>query len=175
MLSFRKFINTFRRKTAGIIPGGGFRLSGYLIAIAVIAVAGDKPKISIRVVETQASDRHVSYETPGAPAESTTHCTENSGYGAVITGGPGVDCTTKTTPATAAHRDTITIQQANVLAVFPGDKHVTLWCQRGFRKCADLDAGTYAAEVDGDIVWVSVPSGLNGKITKIKYHYNGSW
>jgi len=152
-----------------------------LLRIAVLAPlligivsAKEKPKITIRVVETQASDRHFNYEVAGTPEKSTTNCRDNSGYGSVITGGPGIVCNTTTTPATASHKDTISVAQANVLAVFPGDKHVTLWCQYGFRKCVDLEKGSYGAEVDGETVWVFVPD-LSGKITKIKYRHNGGW
>jgi hypothetical protein len=56
----------------------------------------------------------------------------------------------------------------------PDGRHVTLWCQKGLRKCANLDAGTYQAELDGNSVWVSATE-FSGKIDKIKYKYVGGW
>jgi hypothetical protein len=56
----------------------------------------------------------------------------------------------------------------------PDGTHVTLWCQRGFRKCSTLNGGYYSAEINGDSVWI-FGHDLGGKEHKIKYHYVGGW
>jgi hypothetical protein len=155
-----------------------FRAAVVAIICIGMGAAKDKPTIQIRVVETQASTRQFAYDVPGTAAQSTTNCSGSAtatGTGNTATAAGSSTCTSTATPATPPRSDTISIAQANVLAVMPDGKHITLWCQRGFRKCAELDAGTYTAEIDGDVVWLSVPSGLSGKITKIKYRYNGGW
>jgi hypothetical protein len=77
------------------------------------------------------------------------------------------------TPAYTTHR---AIQQESVHAILNG-QHVTLWCQAGFRKCANLTPGTYTAEADGDkAVRIYVYSLISHKLMgKMKYRVVGSW
>jgi len=59
----------------------------------------------------------------------------------------------------------------------PDGQHITLWCQAGFRKCANLAAGTYQAEADGDkALRLYVYSLVTHKrMGKIKYRVAGTW
>jgi hypothetical protein len=68
------------------------------------------------------------------------------------------------------------IQQESVHAIFPNDQHVMLWCQAGFRKCANLAPGTYQVEPDGDnAVRIYVYSIVSHKLMgKMKYRVIGS-
>jgi hypothetical protein len=65
----------------------------------------------------------------------------------------------------------------SVHAIFPNAQHVTLWCQAGFRKCANLAPGTYQVEPDGDkAVRIYVYSIVSHKLMgKMKYRVIGSW
>ena len=56
-------------------------------------------------------------------------------------------------------------------------QHATLWCQAGFRKCANLSPGTYQAEADGDkALQLYVYSIVFHKMMgKMKYRVVGSW
>jgi hypothetical protein len=155
---------------------------GKITAFALLSIgtitAKDKPTISIRVVETQSSSRHYSYDAPGTASQSTTNCTGNAtatsvGNSTDVNG--TTNCNTTTTPGTPSRRETIAIRQAHVLAVMPDGKHVTLWCQYGFRRCADLSAGSYTAELDGNSLYV-YELDLSGKLAhRIKYQYAGGW
>ena len=61
------------------------------------------------------------------------------------------------------------IRSAEVDAVLPDGRHVTLSCrQGGIHKCMTLDAGTYDAEIDGNSIWV-IGHQLDGKEIRVKY------
>lgn len=153
-----------------------------------VQITGKKDKtIKIRVVESQASDRYSSYTTPGTNAQSNTSCSGGvTGTATTVPTLPGLptttnvngttnsSCSTTTTPATPPTTHTIAIRQEHVLAVMPDGRHVTLWCQAGFRRCADLSEGTYTAEVDGNTLYVYLLD-LSSKPLKVKYRHVGGW
>jgi len=62
-------------------------------------------------------------------------------------------------------------------AIMPDGTHVTLWCQAGFRRCANLATGTYTAEPDGDkALKLYIYSLVSHKpMGKIKYRVSGTW
>ena len=159
-----------------------FRITALGVLWICIAPAKDKPTIKIRVVETQSSIQETTRQIPGKAEEATTKCVTQPPVGpgqldpGIILGTPGgtTTCKTTTTPAVAPRDRVISTEQENVFAVMPDGKHITIWCQRGFRRCASLDAGTYVAQVDGDTVLMQVPD-LSGKMQKIKYRYAGRW
>ena len=147
-----------------------------LITISA-AVAKNKPKISIQVVDTQTSERQFSYNVPGRPAQSTTNCNGSAtaiGLGGMATANGTTNCTTTTTAERPARTVVRSIPQAQVHAIIPDGTHITLWCQQGFRHCDILAAGSYSAEVDGSSVWIYAHE-LGGKEHKIKYRYVGGW
>ena len=157
------------------------RLSTTLVVLclASAAFAKDKPRVTVRVVDTETSERQSSYIVPGTDAKSTTTC-DKSASQTVYTKDNGrttkeaVDsdststCTTVARPATPATTQVRSIRQENVEAIMEDGTHVTLWCQAGFRQCVSLKAGSYSAEVDGNTVWMYLRD-LSGKEHKIKY------
>jgi hypothetical protein len=150
----------------------------FCILIATGALAKDKPRITIQVVTTHTSERQYSYTIPGTGAQSSTNCNSNAtaidtGAGTATANGT-TNCETTTTPGSPPQTVVNSIPQVHVYAVMPNNAHVTLWCQRGFRQCRTLEAGSYFAEVSGDTLWV-YGHDLEGKEHKIKYHAVGGW
>lgn len=149
-----------------------------LLLCATASQAKEKPKVRIEVVDTQSSTRQFTYYVPGTNGRSTTNCDDNATAidlgGGVATANGTTNCTTTSTPGSPASTGVRNIPQAHVHAIMPDGTHVTLWCQSGFRHCSTLNAGYYAAEVDGNSVWV-YGRDLGGKEHKVKYHYVGGW
>jgi len=69
---------------------------------------------------------------------------------------------------------TRSVPQVHVRAIMSDGKHITLWCQPGFRVCPTLNAGHYDAYVNGNSVWI-YGRDLGGKEHKAKYRYEGDW
>jgi len=139
----------------------------------------DKPTIEIQVVDTLTSQREYTQYIPGTAGNSTTNCNGNAtvygtgGGNATINGTE--NCRTRTNPGTAPSTVQRSIEQAHVQALMPDGRHITLWCQQGFRRCAKLTPGSYSAELEGNSVWMKVFD-LDGTTThKIKYHFEGGW
>ena len=157
------------------------RLSTTLVVLclASAAFAKDKPRVTVRVVDTETSERQSSYIVPGTDAKSTTTCDKSASQtvytkdnGRTVKEAVDTDststCTTIARPATPATTQVRSIRQENVEAIMEDGTHVTLWCQAGFRQCVALKAGSYSAEVDGNTVWMYLRD-LSGKEHKIKY------
>lgn len=151
-----------------------------LLLCSVAALGKEKPRITIQVVNSEASQRQYTYTTPGRKGTSQTNCTTNGttngtindyGVGPIQTqssGNANTDCTTTTTAATAPQTHTRFITQEHVYAILPDGRRVILWCQQGYRRCDDLQPGSYEAEIDGNSLFVFVHE-LSGKERKIKY------
>ena len=151
---------------------------------SVAAYAKDKATIQIEVLGTDGWQRNVAIYHPGTTGTSSTNCNTNgtvdaSTYGNTTNGSVNAqtNCTTTTTPGSSPYVTNRAIQQESVHAIFPSGQHVMLWCQAGFRKCANLAAGTYEAEPDGDkAVRIYVYSIVSHKLMgKMKYRVIGSW
>lgn len=150
---------------------------GAMALLATATEAKDKPRIQIQVIETKTSERVFQYTTPGTASQSTTSCTDN----ATAFGGPGLatangssNCTTTTTPGRPAVTRTGSIPQVFVRAIMPDGRHVTVWCQAGFRSCNPLSPGSYGATQDGNSLWI-YGTEFSGKERKTKYRYQGDW
>jgi hypothetical protein len=97
------------------------------------------------------------------------------GIGGTATANGTTNCQTTTTPGRPPSTVQRSIEQTHVRAVLPDGRHVTLWCQPGFRRCSKLEPGTYMGELDGNSVWMQVYE-LDGRKThRIKYRFEGSW
>lgn len=145
---------------------------------ALVLVAKDKPRIDLKVVDTQTSEKEYMQYVPGTPAKSTTNCDSSAtvyGGGGIATGNGTTNCTTTTTPGTAPTTVRRSIEQAHVRAIMPDGRRVTLWCQQGFRRCSNLSPGTYTTELDGNSVWIEVFELDGVKKHKIKYRFEGGW
>jgi hypothetical protein len=151
---------------------------------SIAACAKDKPTFRIQVVGTDAWQRDVSIYHPATNSTSSTNCDTNgtvddNTYGNTTNGSLNAqtNCTTTTKPGSPAYVSHGNIQQESVHAIFPNGRHVTLWCQAGFRKCDNLAAGTYEAEPDGDeAVRIYVYSPVSHKLMgKVKYRVAGFW
>jgi hypothetical protein len=109
-----------------------------LFFVVASATAKDKPRVTIQVIDTQASSREYTYYIPGTNSHSNTNCSGNATTidlgGGIATANITTDCTTTTTPGSPATTGVGYIPQANVHAIMPNGTHVTLWCQRGFRR-----------------------------------------
>ena len=151
-----------------------------LLVFAVGASAKDKPRVTIEVVNSEASQRQYTYTAPGRKGTSETNCNTNGttngtindyGVGPIYTNSTGsanTNCTTTTAAATPPRTYVRSITQEQVSAILPDGRQVTLWCQAGFRRCDDLRPGKYEAEIDGNSLFVFVHE-LSGKERKIKY------
>ncbi len=151
-----------------------------LFAPSNTSFAKDKPRVTIEVVNSEASQRRYSYTTPGRKGTSETNCNTNGTTNGTVTDygvGPtqinantnaNTNCTTTTTPASPPQTYVRSITQEHVSAILPDGRQVTLWCQEGFRHCDDLLPGKYESEIDGNAVFVLVHD-LSGKEHKIKY------
>jgi hypothetical protein len=153
------------------------------VALPLTVFAKDKETFQIEVVGTDAWQRDVAIQHAATAGTSNTNCNTNgtadaNTYGNITTGtvNATTNCTTTTTPGTPAYTTHHPVQQESVHAILNG-QHVTLWCQAGFRKCANLSPGLYTAEADGDkAVRIYVYSLITHKLMgKIKYRLVGSW
>lgn len=152
----------------------------FALSIPVSALAKDKPKITIEVVNSETSQREYTRTIPGRKGTAQTNCTTNgttngtiNDYGAGpiqtnSTGNANTNCTTTTTAATPPRTVTQSMTQEHVYAILPDGRRVILWCQEGFRRCDNLQPGKYEAEIDGNALLVYVPE-LSGKERRIKY------
>lgn len=147
------------------------------------AFAKDQPTFQIEVVGTDAWQRDFEIHHAATAGAANTNCNTDgnineTSYGNTTNGtvNASTNCTTTSTPGTAAYTTHHAIQQESVHAILNG-QHVTLWCQAGFRKCANLNAGTYTAEADGDkAVRIYVYSLISHKLMgKMKYRLLGGW
>ena len=148
-----------------------------LILTSCFAIAKDAPTITVQVVNTQASERQLSYTTPGHSGSSNTTCGTNGtaiDTGTVTSINANTNCTTTSTAPTPPQTHTRTIAQEHVYAIMPDGAHVTLWCQAGFRHCYYLQPGSYTAEVKGNSLWMYAHD-LSGKTHKTKYRAVGGW
>jgi hypothetical protein len=154
-----------------------------LVALPLLVFAKDKETFQIEVVGTDAWQRDVAIHHAATAGTSNTNCDSNgnvnaSTYGNTTNGSVNAttNCTTTSTPGTPAYTTHSSIQQESVHAILNG-QHVTLWCQAGFRKCANLAPGTYTAEADGDkAVRIYVYSLISHKLMgKMKYRLVSSW
>jgi hypothetical protein len=152
-------------------------------ALPLAVFAKDKATLQIEVVGTDAWQRDVAIHHAAASGTSDTNCNTNSSvdattYGNTTNGNINAttNCTTTTTPGTPAYTTHRAIQQESVHAILNG-QHVLLWCQAGFRKCANLAPGLYTAEADGDkAARIYVYSLISHKLMgKMKYRLVGSW
>jgi hypothetical protein len=149
----------------------------FVLGLALLAK--DKPTLNIQVVDTQTSQREYTRYIPGTQARSTTSCDTNStvygtGSGTATANGTA-NCTTTTNPGRAPSTVLRSIEQTHVQATMPDGRHVTLWCQQGFRRCSKLTPGSYIAELAGNSVWIQVYD-LDGTTKhKIKYRFEGGW
>jgi hypothetical protein len=165
------------------------RLGLMLLLVATAAAwSKDKPVMTIQVVGTDAPIKDMAIHHAGTAATSATDCNTNgTTNGTATTYGDTTNinanttaytqCNTTTNPGRPAYTSHSYIQQEYVHAIMPDGQHVTLWCQAGFRKCANLAAGTYQAEADGDkALRIYVYSIVSKKLMgKMKYRVAGSW
>jgi hypothetical protein len=153
------------------------------LGLSLAALAKDQPTFQIEVIGTNAWQRDIAIQHAGTAGSSNTNCDTNGNVSATTYGNTtsgSVDattnCTTTSAPGTPGYTTHGAIQQESVHAILNG-QHVTLWCQAGFRKCANLAPGTYTAEADGDkalrlYVYSLISHRLMGKM---KYRLVGSW
>lgn len=155
-----------------------------ILMSSIAAFAKDKPTFQIEVVGTDAWQRDVAVYHAGTNSTSNTNCDTNGSVNASTIGdntngsvNATTNCETTTTPGAPAYVSHRNIEQESVHVIFPDGQHVTLWCQAGFRKCANLAAGTYEVEADGDkAVRIYVYSVVSHKLMgKMKYRVTGSW
>ena len=155
-----------------------------IMAYSIAVFAKDKPTFQIEVVGTDAWQRDVVIHHAGTNGTANTDCDTNGTVNTTTVGdntngslNATTNCTTTTTPSTPAYVTHRSIEQESVHAIFPNALHVTLWCQAGFRKCANLAPGTYQVEADGDkAVRVYVYSIVTHKLMgKMKYRVIGTW
>jgi len=134
-----------------------------LLIVATGTAWGKKEKlvITIEVVSTDAPIRDVQIYHRATSGSATTNCNTNGNVNSTATtygdttninanGTSDTECRTTVNPGQAAYTSHTYIQQEYVHAILPDGQHVTLWCQAGFRKCANLATGSYQAEADGD-------------------------
>jgi hypothetical protein len=153
------------------------------IALPLAVFAKDQPTFQIEVIGTDAWQRDLAIHHAATAGTSDTNCNTNgnidtSTYGNTTSGSVNAttNCATTSTPGTPAYTTHHAIQQESVHAILNG-QHVTLWCQAGFRKCANLSPGTYTAEGDGDkALRIYVYSLISHKLMgKMKYRLVASW
>jgi len=152
-------------------------ISVYAVLLTTAAQGKDRFKIQIQVVNTQTSQRQAAYTVPGTASQSTTDCSGSAtatGIGGMATATGSSNCATTTTPGLPARTVVGSIPQAYVHAIMSDGRRVTLWCQTGLRRCENLGPGNYAAEIDGNSLWI-YSFELGGKRYKIKYRYAGGW
>jgi len=153
------------------------------VSLSLAVFAADKPTFQIEVVGTDAWQRDLAIHHAATAGTSDTNCNTHgtvnaTTYGDATTGNVNAmtNCTTTSAPGTPAYTTHYAIQQESVHAILKG-QHVTLWCQAGLRKCANLAPGTYTAEADGDkAVRIYVYSLISHKLMgKMKYRLASSW
>jgi hypothetical protein len=154
-----------------------------LLVLPMAAFAKDRPTLQLEVLGTDDWQRDVAVQHAATSGTSNTNCNTNGDvnattYGNTTNGNVNATttCTTSSTPGTPGYTSHYAIQQESVHAILDG-QHVLLWCQAGFRKCANLSPGEYTAEADGDkAVRIYVYSLISHKLMgKMKYRLVGSW
>jgi hypothetical protein len=160
------------------------------ISLAALAFGKDKPTVTIQIVDSQSSTRQFSYTTPGRAGTSNTTCNtsgtadtsgnatsygNNTSYNGSTDLNANTNCTTTSTAETPPQTHVRQIAQEHVHAIMPDGSHITLWCQAGFRKCANLRPGTYTAEIDGGSSLRIYVVDLAQNVHKIKYRDVGGW
>ena len=138
---------------------------------------GDKPPIRIQFEKTETVKREYSYQIPGGPSRSTTNCNANAtgtGGGPVATASGQSNCTTQTTPGTPTTTSRKIATQVHVRVLLPDGRRFTVSCQRGFRRCEQLEPASYDASLDGDSVWIFTHD-MSGKEYGIKFKRGGTW
>ena len=154
------------------------------LAFSIAVFAEDKPTFRIEVLGTDAWRRDFAIRHAGTNGTANTNCDTNGSVNSTTIGentngsvNATTNCTTTTKPGSPAYVTHSSIQQESVHAIFPNGQHVTLWCQAGFRKCANLAAGKYEVEPDGDkAVRIYVYSLVSQKLMgKMKYRVIGGW
>jgi hypothetical protein len=141
-------------------------------------MAKDKSITNIQVLDTQTSEREYNQYIPGTSGTSSTNCSSNAnvyGTGGIATANGTTNCTTTSTPGSAPTFVRHSIEQEHVRAVLPDGRHITLWCQAGFRRCAKLEPGDYSAEISGNTVRMVVFELDGVKTHKIKFRFAGGW
>jgi len=155
-----------------------------IMACSLVVFAKDKTTFQIEVLGTDAWQRDVAIHHAATNGTSSTNCDTNGSVNTTTVGdysngsvNATTNCTTTAAPGTPAYVTHRSIQQESVHAVFPNAQHVMLWCQAGFRKCANLAPGTYTVEPDGDkAVRIYVYSIVSHKLMgKMKYRVISSW
>jgi hypothetical protein len=161
-----------------------------LLAIATGTAWGkkEKPVITIEVVGTDAWVKDIEIHHRATSGTATTDCSATGNvngtattYGNTTningTSTADTECHTTSRPGQPAYTSHTYIQQEYVHAIMPDGQHVTMWCQAGFRKCANLAAGSYQAEADGDkALRLYVRSLVTNKLMgKMKYRIVGTW
>ena len=153
------------------------------IVCSITVFAKDKQTMQVEVIGTEAWQRDLAIRHAATKSTANTGCNTNgtvnsTTYGDQTYGNVNAttNCTTTSTPGSPAYTDHYAVQQESVHAILNG-QHVILWCQAGFRKCANLQPGTYTAEVDGDkALKIYVYSLTSHKLMgKMKYRLAGSW
>ncbi len=151
-------------------------LGGFLL-FSANSEAKHSPPVIIQVVDTVSNVKPTSIYLPGMPGTAKTTCNgtavANGSSNEAVANGTE-NCTTTSTPVTGPRFLHSSVIEEYVRAKMPDGRHITLWCQKGNRRCDELLPGAYTAKIDGDTVWMSVPQ-LDGKLRKIKYHYVGNW
>jgi hypothetical protein len=148
-----------------------------LLSGVTAAVAKDQPPVRIEVVESSASERHYTEYVPGTNGRSSTNCNGiaiGTQLGNTTVANGNSNCTTTTAQGQPARTVDRTIPQVHLRAIMIDGRHVTLWCQSGFRHCENLAAGFYSAEIKGGSVWIRLAD-LSGKAYRAKYRYIGGW
>jgi len=148
----------------------------------------EKNVVNIEIVDSNSSVRDIAIHHNATSGKETTNCDTNGNVnGTATTYGDTTNiygtttsnttCQTTVDPGQPAYTSHTYIQQEHVHAIMPDGQHVTLWCQAGFRKCANLSPGTYQAEADGDkALRLYVYSIVSHKMMgKMKYRVVGSW
>lgn len=153
------------------------------VLLTLTVLAKDRPTFQLEVVSTDAWQRDLAIHHAATPGSSDTNCNTNGSvdattYGDTTSGSVSAttNCTTTSTPGSPAYTTHRAIQQESVHAILNGQP-VTLWCQAGFRKCANLAPGMYTAEADGDkALRIYVHSLITHKLMgKMKYRLVASW
>ena len=156
-----------------------FALIPILAIVSIVAFAKDKQLMPLQVVDTETSQREFTQFIPGTQSTSSTSCSSNAsvygtGMGSATAMG-STNCTTSTVPGQRPTTVLRSIEQVHVQAIMPDGRHLTLWCQAGFRHCSRLTPGRYRAELAGNSVFMEVYD-LDGTTKhRIKYRFEGEW
>lgn len=164
--------------------------------LAATLPAKDKPRIQIEIVDSERSDRPVSYTVAGTNGQSNTYCTGSAtatSAGSSTTANGTTNCNTTSTPGIPPRTIQTSLARVNVKAILPDGRHITLACQQGGNGgfnlagaltgnpaahfgsgCSNLAPGTYDAVLDGNSAYI-YGHDLSGKEHKTKFLYTGGW